>query len=213
TAPGSHQKAFKNDVKANWRLLAHISLDDYHIVAVHPSTFGKSGYLDPDQVTYRRDGRHSVYFAGENPETIGEMADACRSGTYVPERYRTFHLFPNMILSHTHVFSLAGGSIWYSIFLYYIPTAAGRTDLHVVFQPSPFSIKGTGIRRFGHDTLEWLRSLIVGYYTRRVIAEDNETCERLQTNAPIFKTDPLLAAQEERIAWFEDAYRKQLSRS
>jgi phenylpropionate dioxygenase-like ring-hydroxylating dioxygenase large terminal subunit len=33
------------NIAANWKLGFHISLDDYHIVAVHPDTFGKSGYL------------------------------------------------------------------------------------------------------------------------------------------------------------------------
>jgi phenylpropionate dioxygenase-like ring-hydroxylating dioxygenase large terminal subunit len=208
TAPGPYQRAFKNEVKANWRLLAHISLDDYHIVAVHPSTFGGSGYLKPDEIQYYRDGRHSAFFEGERLETIEEMAEGCRSGTYVPRDYRTLNFFPNLGLAQQHVLSFAGVSVWYVAVSYYIPTAADRTELHVILQPSPFSIKGTGLRRFGHDKLEWLRSLIVGYYTRKIIAEDNVACEMLQTNAEVLRHTPLLAAQEERVAWFEETYRK-----
>jgi phenylpropionate dioxygenase-like ring-hydroxylating dioxygenase large terminal subunit len=211
TAPSQYQKTFKTDVKANWRLLAHISLDDYHIVAVHPTTFGQSGYLAPGEVSYFRDGLHSAYFSGKSPGNIADMATACRLRSYVPERYRTLHLFPNLILSHTHILSFAGVSVWYVIVLFYIPTAAGRTELHVFFQPSPFSSRGTGVRRLAHDMFEGIRSRIVDYYTRNVIAEDNIACEKLQENACKQNGKIYLAAQEQRIAWFEDSYNKFLN--
>lgn len=212
TAPDPLQRTFMNDVRANWRLIANISLDDYHIVAVHPSSFGRSGYLKPDEVTYHRDGIHSAFFAGQQPETIEAMAESCRSGSYIPRHYRTLYLFPNLVLSHTHAVSYAGASIWYVIGLYYIPQAADRTALHVFYQPSPFSTKGNGIMRAGHDLIEGVRSRVVGYYTRKVVSEDNEACERLQTNARYFDSNSVLAAQEQRISWFEESYRQHVMR-
>jgi phenylpropionate dioxygenase-like ring-hydroxylating dioxygenase large terminal subunit len=35
----------EREVAANWKLCFHITLEEYHIVAVHPDTFGKQGYL------------------------------------------------------------------------------------------------------------------------------------------------------------------------
>ncbi len=51
-----------SNIAANWKLGFHISLDDYHIVAVHPDTFGKRGYLPTEPVRYYRFGQHSAYF-------------------------------------------------------------------------------------------------------------------------------------------------------
>ncbi|WP_367268032.1 hypothetical protein [Reyranella sp.] len=36
-------------MKANWKFCHQINLDDYHIVAVHPGTLGKQGYLKPER--------------------------------------------------------------------------------------------------------------------------------------------------------------------
>ena len=58
----------------------HISLDDYHIVAVHRDTFGKQGYLDNEVVRYYRFGWHSAYF-------YGEATSARRNGGAMPQRH------------------------------------------------------------------------------------------------------------------------------
>ena len=67
---------YGGEVPANWKFLTHVTLDDYHIVAVHPSTFGANGYLKAKEVTYARFGRHSAYTPepGDDP-LAGVLAD------------------------------------------------------------------------------------------------------------------------------------------
>lgn len=206
SAQDQHQRRFVNDVRANWRLIAHISLDDYHIVAVHPKSFGKSGYLDPENVSYLQDGWHSAFFSRGGDETMQSVASACESGTLKPEWYKTWFVFPNLVLSHVHVLSIGGLSVWYMLALYYEPIAHDRTRLHVVYQPSPFSTRGQGVMGIGHDFFERIRSYFVGRSARTVIAEDNEVCEGLQTNMGTSDGTVYLASQEKRMRYFEDAY-------
>ena len=75
---------FTTSVKANWRLGHHISLDDYHIVAVHPKTFGKNGYMPPEVVKYYRFGRHSAFFYNADEQALTKMAEDCRNGNHQP---------------------------------------------------------------------------------------------------------------------------------
>lgn len=48
--------ALFHELAANWKLGLQITFDDYHTVAVHPTTFGKSGYPDREKLTYARFG-------------------------------------------------------------------------------------------------------------------------------------------------------------
>lgn len=48
--------ALSHELAANWKLGLQITFDDYHTVAVHPTTFGKSGYPDREKLTYARFG-------------------------------------------------------------------------------------------------------------------------------------------------------------
>jgi hypothetical protein len=55
---GTLYRLFSN-IAVNWKLGFHITLDDYHIVAVHPDTFGKRGYLPTEVVHTRREYAHN----------------------------------------------------------------------------------------------------------------------------------------------------------
>jgi phenylpropionate dioxygenase-like ring-hydroxylating dioxygenase large terminal subunit len=187
---------------ANWKLGYHISLDDYHLVAVHPDTFGRGGYLNADAVRYYRFGVHSAYFYGGGPGALEEMAAACADGTYRPTAYRIFQIFPNLLLSHTPV---PGGC--YTIVQQYVPVAVDRTTLRTWAFPSPFPVGDGGLRHTLIHRLvgPWL-PFIVPRYARKIGREDNAVCERLQTVAAQAPGHPRLARHEERIAWFEEAY-------
>ena len=89
-----------SNFSANWKLGFHISLDDYHIVAVHPDTFGKHGYLPPQAVRYYRFGQHSAYFYGADDGALEKMAADCRRGSYCPTDYRILQSFPNLVAVH-----------------------------------------------------------------------------------------------------------------
>jgi len=81
------------EAKANWKLLLHVALDEYHVVAVHPDTFGKTGYLSNERIRYYRYGRHNCYFAGTDGVTFAQAAKSAANGKYRPRDYRIFQLF------------------------------------------------------------------------------------------------------------------------
>jgi hypothetical protein len=51
------------------------------------------------------------------------------------------------------------------------------------------------------------------HYGRYILAEDAQAAERLQTNASTFLDSPLIGRLEERVQWYETAYREIISRS
>lgn len=190
-------------VAANWRLGCHISLDDYHLVAVHPSTFGRFGYLRPDSVQYYRFGWHSAYFHGADESALATMAEDCAKGTYSPPDYRIFQFFPNLIAVH-----FEAARHWFVLIQQYQPVAHDRTLLRSWFAPAPFPpprIEG-GFSRFAHRIAGFALPYIVPFYMRRINREDNAVCARIQTTAAQIERPPLLGRHEERIAWFEEAY-------
>jgi len=191
------------DIAANWRFGYHISLDDYHLVAVHPSTFGRSGYLAPDTVQYYRFGRHSAYFHGADSTALTTMADACAKGVYSPPDYRIFQFFPNLIAVH-----FEAARHWFVLIQQYQPVAFDRTLLRSWFAPAPFpppKIDG-GLSRLAHRVAGLALPYVIPFYMRRINGEDIAICERNQTTAAQIERPPRLGRHEERIAWFEEAY-------
>ena len=94
TIPGKAHP-IDDPVEANWKLLFQITLDDYHIVAVHRDTFGKQGYLDNEVVRYYRFGWHSAYFYATGDNALAEMAEPL--GSDVP-----FFLFQSAAVCKGH---------------------------------------------------------------------------------------------------------------
>jgi len=188
---------------ANWKFGYQISLDDYHIVAVHPRTFGKQGYLKPESVRYFRFGRHSAYFHEASSDALAVMARDCRSGAYTPRDYRIFQFFPNLLLVHFE----AGGR-WYVLLQQYIPLACNRTILRSWLSPAAFgSIKYLPWRR----PFEPLITRVVMSYVCQIGGEDNAVCEQLQRHAHEIRTQPVYGRHEQRIAWFEQVYAVSMS--
>lgn len=195
-------------IAANWKFGFHISLDDYHLVAVHPSTFGKSGYLRPDRVQYYRFGRHSAYFHGVTDHTALEtMADACVNGSYVPPDYRIFQFFPNLIAVH---FEAAGH--WFVLIQQYQPVAHDHTLLRSWFAPAPFPVEkfDDGLAQLRHRIVGALLPYVLPFYMRRINGEDGAICEHIQQSASQIDDVPILGRHEERIAWFEEVYAQAL---
>ncbi|MFN3659321.1 MAG: RHO alpha subunit C-terminal catalytic domain-containing protein [Pseudolabrys sp.] len=178
------------------------SLDDYHLVAVHPSTFGKFGYLPPQDVRYYRFGAHSAYFHGADERALAAMAQACREGSYRPPDYRIFQFFPNLVAVH---FEAARN--WFVLVQQYVPLAHDRTLLRSWYMQAPFEPHHGSA---GHNFLRrvvapWL-PLILPIYMRRITGEDNVVCERIQEVAHQVDGAPILGRHEERIGWFEETY-------
>ena len=188
---------------ANWKFGYEISLDDYHIVAVHPGTFGKQGYMKPESVSYFQFGRHSAYFHDAAANALSDMARDCRSGNYMPTDYRIFQFFPNLVLVH---FEAAGR--WYVLLQQYVPIAADRTTLRSWLAPAAF---GPVKYRPWRDPLEALITKVVMSYVRQIGAEDNAVCEQLQRHAHEVTTQPVYGRHEQRIVWFERVYADSLT--
>lgn len=197
--------AASTTIAANWKFGLHISLDDYHLVAVHPGTFGKNGYLGTDSVRYFRFGMHSAYFHGADENALADTVNACRQGCYQPPDYRIFQFFPNLVAAH---FEAARN--WFVLIQQYVPLASDRTLLRSWYCLAPFQPVDRGVahRLLRIAAAPWL-PLIVPFYMRRITNEDNAVCERMQPQARHMR-GPILGRHEERIGWFEDSYAQAL---
>lgn len=197
------------DMAGNWKLGHHVSLDDYHVVAVHPGSFGRNGYLPVETTKYFRFGRHSAYFWAADEEAVNRMARELRDGTYRPSVYRILQFFPNLIAVH---FEAAG--TWYCLLLQYVPVAYNKTLLRsyyfeAPFQAAPPTFFKRVIRAVARPFLPWA----VPYFMRKIIREDNEVCEKQQSIVEQIEGFPILGKQEERIAWFEENYAQVVGKS
>jgi len=204
-APPRHNR-IASQVAAHWKLMMAISLDDYHIVAVHPSTFGKGGYLPQEIISYQRFGAHSAYLPGGDASTLETIRAACAEGTFVAQRYRIFQFFPNLIVAFIRATNYLGETYWYSLVQQLIPLAHDRTRSVTRFVLHPFREEAPAWRRLARrHALPWISGGF-WFYARKIHREDNETCENLQKTVAQVKSEPILAAQEQRIRWFEEEY-------
>jgi phenylpropionate dioxygenase-like ring-hydroxylating dioxygenase large terminal subunit len=194
------------NVAANWRLMMQISLDDYHLVAVHPATFGKTGYLKPEATRYFRFGAHSAYFTGAPEEEFSRMVKSCRAGTFVPNGYRIFQFFPNLIVTLIRAFNYLGDRYWFIHFQQLTPEGHDRTRSVSRFGLVPFSRPAGFIRRSTRKLAAPWITLGFVYYARRTNKEDNEVVEQLQRYASSFGDKPRRAEHEKRISWFDESY-------
>lgn len=192
----------ESPIAANWKLGHHISLDDYHIVAVHPDSFGKDGYHPVEKTRYFRFGRHSAYFWGASEGVVNETAAQCRAGTYRPTDYRILQFFPNLVAVH---FEAAG--TWYVLLQQYIPLAHNKTLLRSIYRAAPFPPQDANfLRKVMRVAAAPFVPWVMPFYLRKIIREDNEVCEKLQANIGLVDGPMILGKQEERIAWFEENY-------
>ena len=194
------------DVNAHWRYIHEISLDDYHIVAIHPSTFGKGGYMPGCETRYDQIGPHSMFFRGGSANSLPEMVRQCEEGAFVPERYRILQVFPGLVVSFVHATHYLGDGYWYLVVLQILPLAHNRSKIisHSFRMPQPKAARAW--RRVAR-ALAWPTvDLLFGFFARRVLREDNVACEHLQEQAALDDPPPRLALHEERIGGFEEAY-------
>jgi len=202
-------RIFSSSVKANWRLCYHITLDDYHIAAVHPATFGKEAHIRREDIVYSRFGRHSSYHNSQNPKlatdpsTLRDFATLCREGRYRSDCHHIFQFFPNLIVSHAR----SDGAFWHCVIQHYIPVAHDSSNMEAWVFRAPFEADHSWLARWTRPVTDIVRNRLIDRTLRRLFREDNQVCERLQSIARQTKSALLLGALEERIAWFEEAYR------
>jgi phenylpropionate dioxygenase-like ring-hydroxylating dioxygenase large terminal subunit len=202
--PYQHRKV----INANWKLNFHITLDDYHIVAVHRDTFGKEGYLQNEVVKYYRFGWHSAYFYETDPAALQDMAEACREDNYQTDGYRIFQFFPNLLVVH-----LEAAYNTYMLVQNYTPIAHNQNLLRTWIFPCPLPHRKRADR---HQFLATLARpflpIAVPIYAKKITGEDNDICEQIQKYAGQIGHWPILGSHEERITWFEETYNQALGR-
>lgn len=194
-------------VNANWRLCYQITLDDYHTVAVHPTTFGKAGYPHRAAMRYVRFGDHSAFLSTPDTQAMETMAAACRAGTYRSAHYFIFQVFPNLVISHGR----SDGQFWQMLIQQYVPVAHDRAVLRAWHYPSPFPADHARHVRWTRRFTDPLRHLAVRYYVGKVRNEDHAVCENIQSVATQIGARPIFGSLEERVGWFEEAYARATS--
>jgi phenylpropionate dioxygenase-like ring-hydroxylating dioxygenase large terminal subunit len=204
--PPANPRVMVREVKANWRLCVQISVEEYHVPAVHYPIWGRSGYLQRDRIGYFRLGSHSVYFIDPDPDGLARMAGACRNGTWRSSDYRVFHIFPGFAVSEFR----ADREHWYVSAMQYQPVAKDRSLVRYWFRPSPFppAVDPPWYDRVLDRFNNPLRHRIVAHYARKITGQDVAVCERLQSVAQQIDPAPTIGRLEERIGWFEAAYRR-----
>jgi len=170
-------------LRANWKLFAEITLDDYHLGTVHPTSFGAGEPAPLYQFVYRRDGLHSCYLKRRDADWSFEAFwTAVRVGDMDPTGYKIFNCMPGFLLAATR-----DACVVTSV----TALASDRTVVHsqvfVWRDPAP---DADACRAIAH-------------YWASLFREDRETCERWQGGNQSYS---VLGRLEERIAWFRDAY-------
>ncbi len=202
---------YSREVEANWKLLMAISLDDYHVVAVHPTSFGKAGYLPPEIIHYVRFNAHSAYIPGGSAGTLDAIVEACRAGNYIPERYRIFQIFPGLIVALIRALDYAGDTYWFVLVQHLEPLSPGRTRSTTRFSPLPFRKPAGPIRTAIRTMMMPGTRFGLRLHSARIHQEDNAACENLQRTAGQADANPILSRQETRVGWFQQDYARLMS--
>ena len=171
------------ELAADWKLHAEISHDDYHLGAIHATTFGAGEPPPLHQFVYRRDGRHSCYLKRRDPDWSfdGFWRDV-EAGAFDHTGYKIFNCFPSTIVATTREVCVASATQ---------AIAPGRCRLDSYLftwrsaPPAPEAV-----------------APLVEYFAT-VFREDGEACEAWQRGAP---RPSVFGALEERIGWFRDSY-------
>lgn len=200
----SSPRTLSMPVAANWRLNLHISLDDYHTVALHPTTFGKSGYVRREDISYVRFGLHSAFLYTNKPDAFAEMAAACVEGSFRATHYCIFQILPNLIVALFR----SDGHFFHCYVQQSVPVAHDRSVQRIWVHPAPFPADHAWPIRWTRALSDPIRNRLLLHYVRRVGREDNAACERLQEVARQVHRPPFLSAVEERVGWFEQSYRQ-----
>ncbi len=204
-------------VQAHWKLMMQINLDDYHIVAVHPTTFGKNGYLNVNQLNYERFGAHdfeshSALSMGGETKEIATIAQECRAQQLVlAKEYLTFHLFPNVVVSFNHATRLFGDDYHYMIVQHFKPQSTNQTNIGVSVYLMPFNRPAGVVKRVLRHLTIPIVNVLCQLVMNKVHKEDNQACERLQKVSHQIESEMRLSAGEQRLGWFEQVYAKHVT--
>ena len=198
------------EVKANWRFMMDISLDDMHVVAVHPTTFGRYGFLMPKRMRYARFGAHSHMSYGDmgGGISLDQLHQACIDKTFIPNCYHIFQFFPSIIVVIGKATEVLGEAYWVLGVQRLQPEGHDRTLSRSMFFPL-HPRANTNVLRHAVRRVIW-SGVLTGAkkFGKTIHQEDNSVCELLQLAYRANPPPPRLAAFERRIGWFDDTYRR-----
>jgi phenylpropionate dioxygenase-like ring-hydroxylating dioxygenase large terminal subunit len=205
TAEMPNSKSGQIDCASPWRDIMRISLDDYHIVAVHPDSFGKNGYLGGERLNYVRHGWHSGFFPDNVSATLADMSEQVHARSFQHTGYRIIHVFPNLTLVLVKALQVAGTAFFYVGVKTIEPIdhARSRTVIRVV--RSPFSDADKSFLGRAFAPFEMLRRQLVLSGMVKILREDRDACEALAQNQHMLHPKPPYAAAEIRVGWFDEA--------
>ena len=174
------------ETAANWKRHVEITMDDYHLSSVHPTTFGAGGDAEVHRFFYQQDGRHSCFLRRRDPDwTFEAFWDGVRRGVADPTGYKIFNCFPCSLIATSADTCVA----WVAAPLG--PTRT-RVDLYLFgWAHKPFSDAAA-------------RKLID--FNIQVFHEDRRACEAWQTTVDQLAHPPVLGRLEQRVGWFRAAY-------
>jgi phenylpropionate dioxygenase-like ring-hydroxylating dioxygenase large terminal subunit len=199
---------FSSEINAHWKIVVGAFLDDYHIVAVHPSTFGANGYLRNERLNYVRFGAHNVFFFGTQHKDLSLIRQACQTNTFESQSYAFFQFFPMFFVGIKKVARVFGDDYAYLIVENFIPQWRNKTHLQVRFFIMPFSRPSGFFRRCTRKVVTSIINIIYRYTVTKITKEDIQVCENIQQVSHQIQGEIRPSALEERLGWFEDVYAK-----
>lgn len=196
---------WQRSIRANWRLNFHITLEEYHAQAIHPLTFGRYPYpTSLEKFQYFRLGPHSAYMDSTDRNCLRQLLDGCLDGGYRSTHYFVLQILPDLILAHAE----ADPGFWFLNLLQYSPAAHDRTDFRAWCWPAAFDSGLSNLARTTRPITDFFRRPIYHYFLKQIVNQDAAVCERIQEVAHQIDREPMLGAQEHRIAWFEESIRE-----
>ena len=188
------------DVKSNWKLFREISTDEYHIVDVHPTTFGLEGHLptDDQHLQYHYTGAHSAMLVCRH-EPVQHL-DALRKtlledNTLPTHSYNIFHIFPFFLVV----------ALPKSLFVHYMePMAADKSIFHSLM--FDYNHKNPELKPYAEVPLSDDAKKKMSAMSDTVNREDKEVTEKLMPNLHLQWKQPIYSKLEERIEHFHKAY-------
>ena len=189
------EKSFKHKLNTNWKLSVENSLDEYHIVSIHPQTFGSRGFLKESFYEYSSTKKNSGLFYHPNVEKKGResyFGEISRKKDFENDSYSILYIFPNFQL-----ISLLNTILVAQTFN---PNSEKLTIQENVYfsskkrhKKSDSTIANQGIK-----------------YLETIFHEDVGINNHLQNNIANLKYKPLLGKQEFRIKGFQKNYSRSI---
>lgn len=194
--------AWSREIACNWRFFSQLTLDDYHLAAIHPDSLGKHGYLKPQFVHYERFGAHSVYCFSQQDWSLEAMSRGCADGSWISADYTTIQLFPHLTVVH-----MSWDTIFRSVLTMQLtPLGFDRTRLTVRLHPLGYR-SARAWHRFRRRWGTELTQFFVWRSSLKIMGQDIGAAEALQTTAAQMDEAPRWGGFERRIGWFEETYR------